>query len=117
VAVRDDEALFTSGNYERFRQDQLERYPHILDPLSGWPVKDVASVTVITQEGIVADAAATALVVAGLNGWSAVAGALDLNQVLVVDESGMVYLTPLMEQRIQFSGDVERVIVEVSEMH
>ena len=114
VAVRDDEALFTSGNYERFRQDQLERYPHILDPRSGWPVKDVASVTVITKEGIVADAAATALVVAGLNGWSAVAGALDLNQVLVVDESGMVYLTAEMERRVQFSGDVERVIVEVS---
>jgi thiamine biosynthesis lipoprotein len=114
VQVRDDEALFTSGNYERFRQDQLKRYPHILDPRTGWPVKDVASVTVIASEGIVADAAATALVVAGLDGWSAVAGALNLDQVLVVDESGMVYLTPEMEQRIQFSGDVERVIVEVS---
>ncbi len=114
VQVRDDEALFTSGNYERFRQDQLKRYPHILDPRTGWPVKDVASVTVIASEGIVADAAATALVVAGLDGWSAVAGALNLNQVLVVDESGMVYLTPEMEQRIQFSGDVERVIVDVS---
>ena len=113
VEVRDDEALFTSGNYERFRQDQRKRYPHILDPRSGWPVEDVASVTVIAGEGIVADAAATALVVAGLNGWPAVARALDLNQVLVVDESGMVYLTPEMERRMQFSGDVERVIVNV----
>jgi len=77
-------------------------------------VKDVASVTVIASEGIVADAAATALVVAGLDGWFAVAGALNLDQVLVVDESGMVYLTPEMEQRIQFSGDVERVIVDVN---
>jgi thiamine biosynthesis lipoprotein len=114
VEVRGDEALFTSGNYERFRQDQLKRYPHILDPLSGWPVEDVASVTVIASEGIVADAAATALVVAGLNEWSAVARALDLNQVLVVDEAGMVYLTPEMERRMQFSGDVERAIVDLS---
>ncbi|MEE8338865.1 MAG: FAD:protein FMN transferase [Xanthomonadales bacterium] len=115
VEVHHDEALFTSGNYERFRQDQLKRYPHILDPRSGWPVDDVASVTVITADGIVADAAATALVVAGLNGWPAVARALELNQVLVVDESGMVYLTPEMDQRIQFYGDVERVIVDLSE--
>ena len=64
--------------------------------------------------GILANAAATALVVAGLDGWPAVARALDLNKVLVVDESGMVYLTPEMEQRMQFSGDVELVIVEVS---
>ena len=115
VEINDDESLFTSGNYERFRQDQQERYPHILDPRSGWPVEDVASVTVISGEGMVADAAATALVVAGLAGWPAVAVALDLKEVLVVDESGMVYLTPEMEQRIEFSGDVERVIVDLAQ--
>ena len=114
VEIGDDESLFTSGNYERFRQDQLERYPHILDPRSGWPVKDVASVTVIATQGIVADAAATALVVAGLDDWPAVAQAFDLNQVLVVDESGMVYLTAEMEQRVQFSGDVRRELIELN---
>jgi thiamine biosynthesis lipoprotein len=112
VEVRGDESLFTSGNYERFRQDEQERYPHILDPRTGWPVEHVASVTVIAAEGIVADAAATALVVAGLDGWPAVARALGLNQVLVVDESGKVYLTPEMEQRVEFSEDVEMVLVE-----
>ena len=114
VEVRGDEALFTSGNYERYRQHQQERYPHILDPRSGWPVEDVASVTVITTEGITADAAATALVVAGIAGWPAVASALDLDQVLVVDESGLVYLTAEMARRVRFSEDVERVVVEVS---
>jgi thiamine biosynthesis lipoprotein len=111
VEVRGDEALFTSGNYERFRQDQLKRYPHILDPHTGWPVEGVASATLITDEGIVADAAATALVVAGVTGWTEVAHALHLDQVLIVDESGIVYLTPDMEQRVRFSGDVERVVV------
>jgi len=127
IEVDGDEAIFTSGNYERFRQDQTERYPHILDrqdqteryphildPGTGWPAEDIASVTVITDEGLPADAAATALVVAGLSGWPEVARALDLIQVAVVDKSGTVYLTPEMEQRIQFSGEVERVIVEAS---
>ena len=112
VEIRDDESLFTSGNYERFRQDEQERYPHILDPRSGWPVEDVASVTVIAAEGILADAAAPALVVAGLVKWPAVAGTLGLSQVRVVDESGTVYLTPEMEQRVEFSGDIEQVVVE-----
>jgi len=113
VQVNGDEAIFTSGNYERFRQDQLKRYPHILDPATGWPAKDIASVTLITDEGILADAAATALVVAGLDGWPEVARALDLQQIAVVDEDGTVYLTPAMDQRLQFSGDVKRVIVQV----
>ncbi len=114
VQVRGDEAIFTSGNYERFRLDETERYPHILDPSTGWPAKDIASVTVITNEGILADAAATALVVAGLDEWPEVARALSLNQVAVVDEAGTIYLTPEMEQRIEFSADVERVIIEIS---
>jgi len=114
IEVDGDEAIFTSGNYERFRQDQTERYPHILDPGTGWPAEDIASVTVITDEGLPADATATALVVAGLSGWPELARALNLEQVAVVDEGGTVYLTPEMEQRIQFSGEVERVIVEAS---
>jgi len=105
VEVSGDEALFTSGNYERFRQDQLERYPHILDPHTGWPVKGVASATVITDEGVVADAAATALVVAGLSDWPQVARALNLDQVLVVDGSGAVFMTPKMAHRVRFVDD------------
>ena len=112
VEVHGDEALFTSGNYERFRQDQLKRYPHILDPHTGWPVAGVASATVITSEGILADAAATALVVAGEDEWAEVARALNLNQVLVVDESGAVFLTPEMDQRVRFSGEVARTIID-----
>ena len=113
VQVQGDEAIFTSGNYERFRQDKTERYPHILDPGTGWPAKDIASVTVISDEGILADAAATALVVAGLENWPEVARALDLQQIAVVDENGTIYLTPKMEQRLQFTEDVERVIINV----
>jgi len=111
IQVREDESIFTSGNYERFRQDQTERYPHILDPGTGWPAKDVASVTVIADEGLLADAAATALLVAGLEGWPEVARALFLDQVAVVDASGTVFLTPAMEQRIEFGGEVAHVVV------
>ena len=112
IQVRGDESIFTSGNYERFRQDSTERYPHILDPGTGWPARDIASVTIITDEGLLADAAATALVVAGLEDWPQVAKALDLDQVAVVDGNGTVYLTVEMQQRIQFIGDAEIVIIK-----
>ncbi len=113
LEVRGDEAVFTSGNYERYRQDQQTRYPHILDPRTGWPAQDIASVTVIAAEGLLADAAATALVVAGLDGWPTVARALALHKVAVVDGSGTVFLTAAMENRIQLDGEVQRVVVPV----
>jgi thiamine biosynthesis lipoprotein len=115
VEVDGDEALFTSGNYERFRQDETERYAHILDPRTGWPVTDVASATVLADRGSLADAAATALIVAGLDGWEAVARSLGLSKVLVVDAAGRVYLTPEMVGRVEFGEEVDRTIVEWGE--
>jgi len=111
VEVDRDESLFTSGNYERYRQDRQERYPHIVDPRSGWPVEGLSSATVITGEGMLADAAATALIVAGPGDWVAVARALGLDQVLVVDDAGQVFLTPEMARRVHFAGDQQGVVV------
>jgi len=117
VTAGDDEAIFTSGVYERFRQDQQERYPHILDPRTGWPVEGISAVTVISGEGLLADAAATAIIVAGKEDWVTVARSLGLDKVLLVDESGTVYLTPEMNGRVEFVEGVERVIVDLAGEH
>lgn len=109
-----DEAIFTSGNYERFRREADKRYPHILDPRTGWPVDELASVTVATTEGTLADAAATALIVAGLDEWVDVARALGLDKVLLVNEDGQVYLTPEMNERMEFVEGIERQVVRLS---
>ena len=106
-----DEAIFTSGNYVRFRREADNRYPHILDPRTGWPVDELASVTVAAAEGTLADAAATALIVAGLDEWVDVARALELDQVLLVNEDGQVYLTPQMNERMEFVEGIERQVV------
>jgi thiamine biosynthesis lipoprotein len=105
VEVDGDEALFTSGNYERFRQSETRRYPHILDPRDGWPAEGLASVTVIAADGVLADAAATALIVAGPEEWRQVAADLGLDQVLVVDEAGDVSMTAAMRRRVTLVGD------------
>ena len=102
-----DEAIFTSGNYERFRQDKKERYPHILDPRTGWPVTDLSSVTVITDQGILADAAATAITVAGLADWLDVARKLGTGTVMLIDEHGVVHMTRAMSDRVELLKESE----------
>ena len=110
-----DEAVFTSGNYERFRQDGKRRYPHILDPRTGWPVDGLSSATVIADEGALADAAATALIVAGTADWAGVAAALGLDLVLLADDSGRVYLTPAMRQRVELAEGIETMEVQLQD--
>lgn len=96
VEVSGDFAVFTSGNYERFREDAEKRFPHILDPRTGWPVDGISSATVIARDGALADAAATALVVAGTGEWPQVASEMGIEAALVIDDSGAMFATPAM---------------------
>lgn len=111
VGVSDGECVLTSGNYERYREYEGIRYAHIIDPRTGYPVKHVASATVISKHGGLADAAATALSVAGPEGWRKIASQMGLTQVMLVDEKGGVYLTPAMRQRITLQQELAEVVV------
>jgi thiamine biosynthesis lipoprotein len=112
IETDSDEAVFTSGNYQRFGVDENGfRYAHILDPRTGWPVSQVLSATVIADSGMVADAAATALVVAGLDEWQQVATGMQLDFVLLTDEAGKVYVTRAMQARLQLSPELAKAVV------
>ncbi len=80
------------------------RYAHILDPRTGRPVAGITSVTVIHDSGAVADAAATALAVAGVENWHRIARKMGIKMAMVVEESGLVHLNPRMRSRLQFEG-------------
>ena len=110
-----DEAIFTSGVYERFRLDNQRRYPHILNPETGWPVENISAITVISDEGLLADAAATALMVAGHPDWLIVAQSLELDKVMLIDESGKVYVTPEMNKRVEYLEGIEPIEVSWGE--
>ena len=102
VELADGEAVYTSGNYERYRQHDGINYSHIIDPRTGMPVQHVASVTVIDTNGARADAAATALSVAGPQHWHRIARQMGLKYVMLVDEQSRVYMNPAMAERIKF---------------
>jgi len=113
LTINDDESVFTSGNYERYFDYEGRRYHHIIDPRTGYPARDTASVTVVHREAATADAAATALFVAGPADWHRIAKAMGITQVLLVDERGVAHLSPAMAERIKF--ETEPAEIRVSE--
>ncbi|MEJ2515389.1 MAG: FAD:protein FMN transferase [Gammaproteobacteria bacterium] len=106
IETAGDESVFTSGDYERFFLYEGTRYHHILDPRSGWPARGLASVTVVHGDAGVADAAATALFVAGEEDWPATAAAMGISLAMVVTDSGVVEMTPGMKARLRFPPEV-----------
>ena len=67
LTLSEDSTVITSGGYERYLVDQDgKRYPHIIDPSTGYPVKnDLSSVSIICKDGALADGLSTSLCVMG----------------------------------------------------
>jgi len=105
LEVEHDDAVFTSGDYERWFDYGGRRYHHVLDPRSGYPAEGIASVTVVHRDAGLADAAATALMVAGRDEWPALADALGVEAVMVVYVDGAIELTEAMRPRAWFTDE------------
>ncbi len=102
IRTQGDESIFTSGDYERYFTYQNQRYNHIIDPRTGYPAAKTVSVTVICNNGLLADAAATALFIAGPQEWQATALAMGVDKVMLIDKQGTVHMTSKMAKRVSF---------------
>jgi FAD:protein FMN transferase len=100
VELEPGEELYTSGNYERFIEHDGIHYAHILTPETGMPVNHIVSASVIHDNGALADAAATALTVAGPKDWYRIAKKMGVKYVLLIDEKGVFYVNPAMKNRL-----------------
>ena len=89
-----DATVVTSGAYERFFEQDGKIYGHIFDPATGFPAQSgLASVTIVSQTSMVADALSTSLFVLGLKKIPAIKkSALAGNfECVCVDTSGTAY--------------------------
>lgn len=108
VAVQ-DQAVITSGGYERYFEENGQTYIHILDPRTGCPAESgLASVTIVSSNGMLADALSTSLYIMGLDEaeayWRIYADEFDM--ILMTDD-GTVYVTEGIRDRFRTKGKME----------
>jgi thiamine biosynthesis lipoprotein len=108
VELADGEAIGTSGDYQRFFEVDGKRYPHLLDPRTGYPVDHTQAVTVLipagSKAGTLSDATSKPIFIAGPDGWREMAKKMEIGLVLRVDRDGRVFATELLNQRLEFAG-------------
>ena len=106
-----DCAVITSGGYERYFEEEGVTYHHILDPKTGYPAEsDLTSVTIVSEDGTLADGLSTALFVMGkeeaLQFWQSHREEFD---AILLEENGTVSVTAGISEHFTSEYPIEVV--------
>jgi thiamine biosynthesis lipoprotein len=94
-----NQAIATSGDYQRYFMKDGVRYHHIFDPQTGRPARMMISTTIITTEVMDADALATAVFVMGPDkGIEWVDSMANIEAMLVLEDGSIRYSKSFRKQ-------------------
>lgn len=86
-----DVAVSTSGDYERYFEEDGVRYHHIIDPASGDSARELRSVTIIGADATTTDALSTSVFVLGPEAGLALIDALPEIDAILIDRNGRLH--------------------------
>lgn len=101
IQLNENESIFTSGDYQRFYMQNGKRRHHIINPFTGEPTAQTIASTVLHDNAAAADAAATALMVAGKQNWLEVISAMDISEAMLLTSDGELHLTQALKNRLK----------------
>jgi thiamine biosynthesis lipoprotein len=87
----ENNAVETSGSYEKYVVFNGIRYSHIIDPRTGYPAKGVVSVSVFAKQTEIADALATGIFVLGVEVGLDLVNQLKGIECIIVDDKGKIH--------------------------
>lgn len=96
-----NQAVVTSGDYERFAMIDGKRYGHIINPATGYPATGIKSVSVVCPDAELADALATAVFVMGTKKGLALINQLKHIECLIVTDENKIASSIGMELKKQ----------------
>ena len=100
IGLNGNQHLFTSGDYQRFYRKNDELVHHIIDPRTGKPSNNISSATVLTTDAVLADVAATTLMIDGWNNHASLAKSLGVTDYLIINQTGEIIASKSMSAKI-----------------
>lgn len=88
-----EEAISTSGDYERFFDEDGVRYHHIISPSTGNPASGVHSATVFGPDAVITDALSTSVFIMGVDLGLRLIATLPDYESVVIDDKGQIFFS------------------------
>ena len=115
LELADGEAIGTSGDYQRFFELDDKRYPHLLDPRTGYPASHTQAVTILIpagpKAGTLSDAGSKPIFIAGPETWRQIARQQQIEFVLRIDQSGQIEATEKIAARLKFTASKPALVI------
>lgn len=89
----EDEAISTSGDYERFFDEGGRRYHHILDPRTGKSATGVRSVTIVGPDAVMTEGLTKTVFIKGPEQGLAIVESLGDYDAVIVDDRRRVFMS------------------------
>ena len=100
VVMLNDQALVSSGTYERYFELNGKRYHHILNPKTGYPEENsILSVSIITKDSIDADGLSTAIFLLGLEEGMQMIEDLPSTEAIFITSDKKVYYSSGIDEK------------------
>ena len=93
----EDEAISTSGDYERYFEEDGKRYHHIIEPATGLPASGVRSATIVGPDAVLTDALSTSVFVMGVDQGLTLISTLPDYEGIVIDAEGRLFYSDGLE--------------------
>ena len=105
LALEGENYVSTSGDYEKYFEQDGVRYHHILDPKTGYPAESgLISVTIVTKNGLLSDGLSTACFVLGLEEGMELIEKYQAEAVFI-DKNYNVYVSEGLQDKFQITEE------------
>lgn len=97
--------ISTSGDYEKYFEQDGVRYSHIFDATTGKPVQnDLSSVTVVAEDGMLSDFLSTVIYIEGVEKGFQIADEFDA-QIIIVKKDKSVLISEELQDKFTLKDD------------